>query len=207
MEMREENLERPESTLSTTDVARYCRTSVVNVNRWIKIGKLQSYRYPAGRHKITKDNFRKFLEENNIPIVESFFEEKRLIKVLVGEDDQDFSKGLRESLTKKFPDFEIEVVEDGYEVLIKVGKMKPDLLILDIGLPTIDGLEVCHRIKNDEELGDVKILAITGHSEIYRKEDVLKAGADEYMRKPFKINELFNFIEKLLVIKQESNRR
>src|SRR3990172_13006971 len=101
MELREENLERPESTLSTSDIARYCRTSVVNVNRWIKIGKLKSYRYPAGRHKITRETFRKFLKENNIPIVESFLKEKKLVKVLIGEDDLDFAKGLRESLEMK----------------------------------------------------------------------------------------------------------
>jgi len=190
------------STLSTKDIARYCGVSVVHVSRWIKDGKLKCYRYPGGRYKISKESFREFLKNNDIPIVESFFEDfedKETKKILIGEDEYDFAIGLRETLRNEYPDYEIEVAKDGYEVLIKMGEFRPDLLILDIRIPKIDGLEVCRRLKEDESgLANTKIIAITGHSKSYRREDVLNSGANEYLLKPFKITELLIYIEKFI---------
>lgn len=198
MGKQEKKIDRPEPTLSTSDIAKYCRTSVVNVNRWIKSGELESYRYPAGRYKITKENFRKFLVTNNIPIVDGFFEDKIIPKILIGEDDKDFAKGLKSTISKQYGDIEIEVLEDGYEVLLRIGTFKPDMLILDIEIPTIDGLEVCSRIKEQEDLQDIKVLAITAHSEIYPREEVLKRGADELLHKPFSVDDLFQNIDNML---------
>ena len=187
-----------EPTFSTTDVARYCRVSGVQVTRWIKDGKLKCYRYPGGRYKISRNNFREFLEKNNIPIIDEFFECHERVRILIGEDDFDFAESLRQVLEEKYPEFELEVVNDGYEVLLKLGEFKPDLLILDIKMPKINGLEVCQRMKNNSVLRGVKILAITGNSRTYTRETVLESGADEYLVKPFESEELFRNIERLL---------
>jgi len=185
-------------TFSTTDVARYCRVSGVQVTRWIKDGKLKCYRYPGGRYKITKGNFKEFLETNNIPIIEEFFESHERVRILIGEDDFDFADSLRQILEERYPEFQIEVVNDGYEALLKMGEFKPDLLILDIKMPKINGLEVCQRLKNNSTLRSIKILAITGNSRTYTREIVIDSGADEYLVKPFESEELFRNIEKLL---------
>ena len=187
-----------EETLSTADVARYCRVSLVHVNRWIKDGKIKCYRYPGGRYKISKENFREFLESNSIPVIEEFFGGSEKMKILVGEDEPDFAKGIKLLLEDAFPGSELMVADDGYEVLMKMGEFKPDLLILDICMPRIDGLEVCCRIRKDPTRAGTKILAITGSTKTYNREKVLASGADEYLIKPFESEELFRLVRKLI---------
>jgi two-component system alkaline phosphatase synthesis response regulator PhoP len=85
--------------------------------------------------------------------------------------------------------YEVETADDGYEALIKVGDFKPELLILDIRMPNIDGFEVCRRIKGDKSLKDIRILAVTSYGED-NMERILKCGADYCLRKPLKLEEL-----------------
>ena len=189
-----------EPTFSSTEVARYCRVSGVQVHRWIKDGKLKCYRYPGGRYKISKANFREFLVSNDIPVIEEFFAAGTDIKarILIGEDDLDFAKILRQNLQENYPDFEVEAVNDGYEVLMKLGEFRPDLLILDIKMPKINGLEVCQRMKSNDYYGSIKILAITGNAKTYPRELVLESGADEYLIKPFTSDDLFCQVDKIV---------
>ncbi len=196
--------ERPDShpslepALSTTSVARYCRVSGVQVNRWIKDGKLKGYRYPGGRYKVSKKNFRDFLEQNNIPVIEKFFEENRQVKIMIGEDDVDFAKSILQVLEDEFPDYEVRAASDGYEVLLCMGSFIPDILLLDMKMPKINGLEVCQRVKSTDELHEVKIVAMTGNSATFTREVVLQNGADEYLVKPFERTELLGVIGKLI---------
>ncbi|MBI5903314.1 MAG: response regulator, partial [Deltaproteobacteria bacterium] len=93
--------------------------------------------------------------------------------------------------------YEIETAADGYEALIKVGDFKPELLILDIMMPRIDGFEVCRRLKGDESTSDIKILAVTA----YGKEDmekIVKCGADDCLPKPLGLREFQKSVENLL---------
>ena len=185
--------------MTTNDVARYCGVSIVHVNRWIKKGRLKAYHYPRGRYKITKEDFKDFLSNNNIPIIESFFERKERRKILIGEDNPEFAQGLRDLLQGEYPEFEIEVVNDGYEVLLKMGEFRPDLLILDIRMPRVDGLEVCRRLKDDSSaFTNTKILAMTAHYATYSSLEVLNSGADGYLIKPFKTDELLRNIDELI---------
>jgi excisionase family DNA binding protein len=188
-----------EGTLTTSDVARYCGVSIVHVTRWIKKGRLKCYRYPRGRYKITKEDFKDFLRNNGIPIIDSFFENKGRKKILVGDDNAEFAQGLKELLQGEYPGFQIEVVNDGYEVLLKMGEFRPDLLILDIKMPKVDGLEVCRRLKDDSSaFTNTKILAMTAHYATYSKSKVLNTGADGYLIKPFKTDELLKNIDELI---------
>ena len=192
------NAPRLKETLSTTEVAHYCRVSVVHVNRWIKDGKLKSYRYPGGRNKISKKHFREFLENNGIPVIEEFFDDGCRFKVLIGEDDPDFTRGVRMLIESRYPEADIEAAADGYEVLLRMGEYKPDLLILDLKMPRIDGLEVCERLKQLNSSYDCKILAMTGHTQAFSRKKVLSRGADEYLIKPFDSDEFYRIVDRLV---------
>ncbi|MFC1538450.1 response regulator [Candidatus Latescibacterota bacterium] len=189
----------PEPLLTTGDIARYCTTGVPQVNRWIKKGDLIAFRNPGGQYRITKKEFRKFLERNGMPIVEEFFQEVKNKKILIADDDSTLVDSFSELIKAYFKDVEIEVAYDGYETLIKTGDFKPDLLILDIRMPKIDGLEVCRRIRQNNTIyPDIKILAMTGHSEAYERDEVLDSGANEYLIKSFDIDNLIEHVKKLL---------
>ena len=189
----------PGPLLTTGEIARYCHASVMQINRWIKKGMLKAFRNPGGRYRITKKDFREFLERNEMPVIEKYFEDDRNSRILVADDDADLVKGICHLLNANYAEVDIEVAYDGYEALIKAGDFKPDLLILDIRMPKIDGLEICRRIRsNDSIYPGIKILVITGHSEAYDREMVLGAGADEYLLKPVDTKSLLELVEKLI---------
>ena len=169
------------------------------VNRWIKKGTLKAFRNPGGRYRVSKKDFREFLQENGMPVIEDFFREERKKKILVADDDDTVVEVIRDILEEKFEDIELKTACDGYEALITTGSFDPDLLILDMRMPRIDGLEVCRRLReNDAISGKMKILAMTAHSEAYNKEKVLDAGADDYLMKPVDLETLLESIEKFL---------
>jgi len=189
----------PEPPFTTGDISRYCHTTVMQVNRWIKSGKLRGFRNPGGQHRITREEFRRFLERNGMPIVDDFFNERSRKKILVADDDSSVVAAISYLLKAQPDGYEVEVAGDGYEALIKAGDFKPDLMILDIRMPKVDGLEVCRRLRKSKDITrGIKILAITGHSEAYDRDMVLENGANEYLLKPFEKKSLLDHVERLI---------
>jgi len=184
--------------LTTGDIARYCETTVKQVNRWILTGKLDYFQNPGGHYRVTKEKFREFLERNNMPVDEEFFSALRK-SILIADDDEALVKAFSFALKKRFKNAHVETALDGYEALIKAGKLNPDLLILDIRMPKIDGLDVCRRLRS-ESAGErkLKILVVTAHSSEYDREAVLAAGADEFVIKPVSIPKLLAQVENML---------
>ncbi len=114
-------------------------------------------------------------------------------RVLVVEDDADIADVLRRSLRNE--GYEVRTSGDGAEALdIAVGFM-PDLVVLDLGLPGMDGVEVCRRLRSD---GDVPILMLTARAETEDRVEGLDSGADDYLVKPFERQELLARIRALL---------
>jgi DNA-binding response OmpR family regulator len=93
--------------------------------------------------------------------------------------------------------YEIHSASDGITALIEVGRAKPDLLILDIMIPGVDGVEVCRRIKADSA-NRTAIIAISGQPEWEKR--ILQAGADAFMAKPLDLERLHNEAKRLLRI-------
>ena len=189
----------PEPFLTTKSVARYCHMSDTQVKRWIQNGELKAIQTPGGHYRISKNDFKDFLNRYNMPIVDKFFEGVKKKKVLIADDDTVLANLMKDALEDFITDIEIEIAHDGYDALIKTGKFSPDVLILDIRMPKIDGLEVCRRLRQDTSLSQgMKIIAVTAHSDKYDKKTVLASGADEYLVKPIEIHTLQTHVEKLI---------
>jgi len=114
-------------------------------------------------------------------------------RVLVVEDDEDIADVLRRSLRQE--GHEVRTAADGEAALAVATEFVPDLVILDLGLPKLDGVEVCRRLR---ESGDVPILILTARSETDDRVEGLDAGADDYLVKPFERAELLARIRALL---------
>jgi DNA-binding response OmpR family regulator len=96
--------------------------------------------------------------------------------------------------------YSIEVAQDGYDGLIKVGSFRPDVLILDIRMPGIDGVEVCRRVKADPGSRATKILILTGYTQGDTRARVMEAGADMLLEKPIPLTRLQADVDGLLGI-------
>jgi two-component system response regulator MprA len=108
------------------------------------------------------------------------------VRILVVDDDRAVREALRRTLT--LAGYDIETAQDGEEALEQMAQAVPDAVVLDVGLPGIDGLEVCARARR---LGNrVPILILTARDAVSDRIDGLDAGADDYMVKPFDVGEL-----------------
>jgi two-component system, OmpR family, response regulator MprA len=108
------------------------------------------------------------------------------VRILVVDDDRAVREALRRALT--LSGYEVEVSEDGEQALEQIVQAVPDVVVLDIGMPGVDGLEVCRRVRR---LGNrVPILMLTARDAVADRIDGLDVGADDYMVKPFDVEEL-----------------
>ena len=118
-------------------------------------------------------------------------------RILVIEDDPDISHLLEIHLRDNA--YQVDVVGNGIDGLERASKHPYQLIVLDLMLPGIDGLEVCRRLRQDKTLSPgMKIIAMTAHSNKYDRETELASGADEYLVKPFDMQTLQDHVEKLL---------
>ena len=115
-------------------------------------------------------------------------------RILFAEDDP----GVREALARalRFEGYDVQTAGDGGEALEFVGENPPDLVILDVMMPFVDGLDVCRRIR--EKFRQLPILMLTARHEISDRVAGLDAGADDYLAKPFALDELLARIRALL---------
>ena len=112
-------------------------------------------------------------------------------------DDEDEITEIIKTFFQRVGGYEISTASDGISALIEVGRAKPDLLILDIMIPGVDGVEVCRRIKAGIAASTV-IVAISGQPEMENK--ILQAGADAFMTKPLDLEKLHAQVQQLLRI-------
>ena len=109
------------------------------------------------------------------------------MQILLVEDDHALASALQEALRQQ--DYAINVVASGEAALYVISTDPPDLVILDLGLPDIDGIEVLKRVRQKEH--DLPILLLTARAQVEDKISGLDSGADDYLAKPFEMEELF----------------
>ncbi len=114
-------------------------------------------------------------------------------RVLIVEDDREIAEVLRRTLGRE--GYEVRIAADGIDALEVASAFVPDLVVLDLGLPRLDGIEVCRRLRAD---GDPAILMLTARAETEDRVDGLDSGADDYLVKPFERRELLARIRALL---------
>jgi two-component system response regulator MprA len=119
--------------------------------------------------------------------------EGRSPRVLVVEDDEDIAQALQRSL--RLEGYDVRIARDGDAALEEFRHFLPDLVLLDLGLPKLDGIEVARRIRGD---GDVPILMLTARDAVEARVEGLDSGADDYLVKPFERQELLARMRALL---------
>ena len=119
-----------------------------------------------------------------------------MARILVAEDDPDIANLLAHYLQRA--SFEADVVGSGRDVLPRVKKAPPDVLLLDVMLPGLDGLEVCRALRSDPQTAAIPIIMVTAKGEESDRIVGLELGADDYITKPFSPNEVIARIRAVL---------
>ena len=117
-------------------------------------------------------------------------------KILVIEDDRDIAELVTRYLEKA--GFVVEAVASGRDALFAIGERPPDLLVLDLMLPQVDGLEICRVVRGHEKTAGLPIIMLTARADESERIVGLELGADDYIAKPFSPNELVARVRALL---------
>ena len=117
------------------------------------------------------------------------------MKILIVEDNEMNRDMLSRRLIKK--GFEIIIAVDGEEGVKKTLSEKPDLILMDMSLPVMDGWEATKKLKSNSDTSKIPIIALTAHAMAQDKEKALAAGCDEYDTKPIDLNRLLGKISSL----------
>src|SRR4029079_16062176 len=179
--------ERMKTVFTTGEAAKICKVSQQTIIRCFDNGQLKGFRVPGSRfRRIPREALYKFMKDNGIP-TDALESGKR--KVLLVDDDVE----LVEVMTKFLEEdgrFEVKIAGNGFDAGMMVKEYRPDIIVLDVMLPDINGKEVCHRVRADNTLEEVRILCISGMIEEDKIQDLKLSGADDFLQKPFEIEEL-----------------
>ncbi len=179
------------TVFTTGEAAKICKVSQQTIIRCFDSGQLKGFRVPGSRfRRIPREHLYTFMKENDIP-TDALESGKR--KILIVDDDLDLVEIIHDVLDQDAR-FEVRTVNNGFDAGITVKEYHPDLIVLDVMLPDINGKEVCQRVRKDKTMDDVKIICISGMVEEDKVAELRAAGADDFLRKPFEIDQLVDRI-------------
>ncbi|MDO4550656.1 MAG: response regulator [Planctomycetia bacterium] len=179
------------TVFTTGEAAKICKVSQQTIIRCFDTGQLKGFRVPGSRfRRIPRDQLFIFMRENGIP-TDALESGKR--KILLVDDDVDIVS-LIEDVLNRDGRFEVRAVNNGFDAGMMVKEYHPDLIVLDVMLPDINGKEVCQRVRSNKSMDDVRIICISGMVEEYKIKDLLESGANDFMQKPFDVDKLLEKI-------------
>ena len=142
---------------------------------------------PGSRfRRIPREQLFAFMRDNGIP-TDALESGKR--KVLIVDDDGELVELITDALERDGR-FEIRSVNNGFDAGMMVKEYRPDLIVLDVMLPDINGKEVCLRVRGDKSMDDVRIICISGMVEEEKVGELKAAGANDFLHKPFEVERL-----------------
>jgi excisionase family DNA binding protein len=176
---------RRRSFFTTFEISQICGVNPTTVQNWVKGKKLRAFQTPGGHRRIRREDLVSFLKEFGMPIPPDLTQGPPM--VLIVDDEVDILDMLEVLMKSGDDDIKVAKAQSGIEALVMIGESKPDLLILDIMMPGMNGYDVCQKLKSNPSTQNVKIVAISGDHSAAVKERILSSGADLFFTKPLEI--------------------
>lgn len=190
-----------EEIMSIKEVAEYLGIHEITVYKLVNEGKLPGFKV-GGQWRFQKDTLDKWIaDEMHTKEVElAHSTGKKIKKILIVDDNPDDIEMISKTIKESGLECEIISTDSGFGAWKEILKVKPDIVILDLKLPDIDGFRICENIRADKDTKGTVILAITAFDAPGIKEKILSAGADGFIIKNYKGDQLSLQVKKLLGI-------
>lgn len=172
-----------EKFFTTSETAQICRVAHTTVIRWIGEGKLKAHETPGGHRRIESGDLLDFLKRFNMPVPASLVDSR--FRVLAVDDEKVMLSLLRKAFAEYTDEIELHTATHGMAALMLIGKIPFNLVILDILMPDMDGIEVCKALKRNPDTAAVKIIAITGKQLTEEQGEYLERNTECLLKKPF----------------------
>jgi excisionase family DNA binding protein len=182
---------------TTGEAADICKVSQQTIIRCFDSGRLQGFRVPGSKfRRIPRAELLRFMKANDIPT--DVLESTRK-RILVVDDDEQIVELFLDVLGRD-DRFDVRSAGTGYDAGMLTEQFKPHLILLDYMLPDINGNVVCDRVRANPDLASTKIIIVSGVVKREEIDELLKGGADDFVKKPFNISELVDRMAELLEV-------
>ena len=175
-----------------TQASGFCQVHRTTLWRWIKDGRLPAYQTPSGQYRIKEDDLHQFIK-SSLPFID-LEASPPPTRILIVDDDAAFRKLMKRYLSGDR--FVLEEAVNGFQAGQKIHTFKPDFIILDLFMPTIDGFEICRQVKADSATRHIFIAVVTGRGTPETEKKTKAIGADAYLQKPIGRQSLTALIER-----------
>lgn len=184
---------------TTHQVAKQFGVSLPTVVNWVNNGLLPAHRTPGGHRRIAHNDVIAFARENEYPLSRELLDSgtARKRKVLVVDDEQDFADMVRDYLCGR-SEIEVETADSGFQAGYTVARFKPDLILMDLMMPDMDGFEVHHMLRNDPDTRHIPVIACTAYRDPDIDRRIRDARFDGLIEKPLKMEALLELIQSRL---------
>lgn len=195
------------AVFTTFETAKLCHVSPLSIINWVNAGRLPAFRTPGGHRRIRREDLIRFMRETGIPLPEELREGSGKPKILVVDDEASIREVLAEHLTTRPTSYEVLAAADGFEAGRLVATFRPDVVLLDLRMPGLDGFQICRTIKADPETKNTVVIAMTGFYSPETEARILECGAVRCFAKPVEPSTLSAFIDSIFEAQQSRGRR
>ena len=181
---------------TTRETAELLGVSLRTVQLWVESGVLKAWKTSGGHRRVSRESVEELLAEKNTALNES--DKNKLIKVLLIEDDEDLLELYKLRFQQWGLPLQISTAINGYEGLIKIGDLLPDIVILDLLLPNMDGFELIKTLKESNASKNIKIIVVSSLTEDEINEEGGLSSDIKHIRKPVSFDSLHEIIEQTI---------
>ena len=177
---------------STSEVAKLCNVHRNTIITAIKNGKLKAHKTPGGHSRVSYPDLVKFCQEKHIPLADKPDDVPR---ILIVDDDPILPVILSKGLERE--GYQVAIAANGYDAGFLTIEYLPNIILLDVLLPDVNGDIVCKRIRSHQETQEIHIIAMSGVSNTRIEKQMLDAGADYFLPKPFNLDDVLSVVNRL----------
>ncbi len=165
--------------------------SPVTVRQWAQKGMLTALTTPGGHRRYTKQHVEIFARKHGISILPPAHDS---LRILVVDDDEQLARYIYEVLSNHPDNITLQTAPNGFEAGCQIQIFKPDIVLLDLMMPGLDGFSVCRLLKENPSSSAIRIIAMTGYHTPENVEQIVAAGAETCLAKPLNLETLFGAI-------------
>jgi excisionase family DNA binding protein len=198
---------REKAVFTTFEAAKLCHVSPLSIINWVNAGRLPAFRTPGGHRRIRREDLARFMRENGIPLPEELRDGSGRARVLVVDDESGIREVIAESLSRRATPYDVMTAADGFEAGRLVATFRPDVVLLDLRMPGLDGFQVCRTIKGDSETASTVVIAMTGYHTQETEARILECGALRCLCKPLEPSAVATVIDAALEQAVASKKR
>lgn len=198
---------REKAVFTTFEAAKLCHVSPLSIINWVNAGRIPAFRTPGGHRRIRREDLARFMRENGIPLPEELRDGSGRSRVLVVDDEASIRDIFSESLSQRASPYEVMTAADGFEAGRLVATFRPDVVLLDLRMPGLDGFQVCRTIKGDSETASTVVIAMTGYHTHETESRIVECGAVRCLSKPIEPSVVAAVIDAVLEQASAAKRR